>query len=201
MVENFLGAPIEWNPEEPHCNEEYDSTFDVFWQLLTFLLPLWPSSGKVDKQAWVPLPSVPAGDSNQISPHSVHLPLPSPNLKWKPHTGLLLLLSQVIFWPDWKACTALPQKSHYVSSKPLHTLCAYLSPDIWSRLWVGVNSVSTCTQKTWLLKTLFSKPSLMLSGRISHSLPYALTSVYIFSAHYSQIFIITDCACICYYSD
>lgn len=27
MVENFLGAPTEWNPEEPHCNEESDATF------------------------------------------------------------------------------------------------------------------------------------------------------------------------------
>lgn len=29
MMEYFLDAPIEWNPEEPCCNKESDSTFDV----------------------------------------------------------------------------------------------------------------------------------------------------------------------------
>lgn len=67
-----------------------------------------------------------------------------------------------------------------------------LSPDIWSTFWVGVGvpPVSAiCLQQLNCSGDFSAKLSLMSSGRVSHSLLYALIMfLFIFSAHYSLIF-------------
>lgn len=77
-----------------------------------------------------------------------------------------------------------------------------ISLNILTKFWVGGGPSCYCNgpTKTHLLRRLFSKAFTDLISSISH--PYLILSfmfIYIFSAHYSLIVIIIDCACI-YYS-